>query len=84
MAHAGSTSRGAMDVLLFQMRKDGAVERPKRGVYRLPQDQTKIAKKERNGIQGTDNVGINFNLSDLSGPSDLSETEDLSEERGSQ
>jgi hypothetical protein len=66
MAHTGSTSRGAMDVLLFQMRNDGAIDRPKRGVYRLPQDQTKIAKKERNEYQATENVEINSNLSDLS------------------
>jgi hypothetical protein len=46
MAHTGSSSRGAMDVLLFQMRRDGSIDRIKRGVYALPQDQTKIAKKE--------------------------------------
>jgi hypothetical protein len=66
MAHTGRTSRGAMDVLLFEMRKDGLIDRPKRGVYALPQDQTKIAKKERNWVQDTDNVRIKFNLSDIS------------------
>jgi hypothetical protein len=73
MAHTGSTSRGAMDVLLFQMRNDGAIERPKRGVYRLPQDKTKIAKKERNDTQVIENISLNPNLSDLSGPAPAEE-----------
>jgi hypothetical protein len=66
MAATGSKSRNAMDVLLFQMKSDGAVERLKRGVYAIPQDPTKIAKKERNSGQAVDDKGINLNLSNLS------------------
>ena len=75
MAATGSKSRGAMDVLLFQMKKEGAVQRLKRGVYAIPQDATKIAKKERNSGHIIDNNSININLSDLSDLSGPAEPE---------
>jgi hypothetical protein len=66
IAATGSKSRGAMDVLLFQMKKEGVIERLKRGVYAIPQAPAKIAKKERNGDQAVDETRINLNLSNLS------------------
>ena len=66
MAATGSKSRGAMDALLFKMKKEGVIERIKRGVYAIPQDPTKIAKKERDGGQAVDETRINLNLSNLS------------------
>jgi hypothetical protein len=54
MAHTGNTNRNAMDALLFRMRKDVEIERPKKGVYCLPQDQSKMRKIVRNDDQTTD------------------------------
>lgn len=65
MAATGSNSRGAMDTLLFKMRQDGEITRAKRGIYVLAQDSGKIGEKERNEGQGTENKGLNSNLSNL-------------------
>jgi hypothetical protein len=78
MAATGSKSRGAMDTLLFKMKKGGEVVPVKRGVYALPQDAGKIAEKERNCDQHTENTRSNgdlANLSDLTavGANDLSD-----------
>jgi hypothetical protein len=70
MAATSSSNRGAMDTLLFKMKEDGAILRPRRGIYALVQDAGKIGQKERNGTQVIDNIVINddlTNLTDLTG-----------------
>jgi hypothetical protein len=66
MAATENTSRNAMDVMLFKMKKAGEIVRLQRGVYGVPQDGGKIERKERSGEQDIDNVDINPELSNLS------------------
>jgi hypothetical protein len=75
LAATGSSSRGAMDTLLFKMREDGEISRIKRGIYALrdanKQDAGKIGQKERSRGQTTENEEINddlTNLTDLTAP----------------
>jgi AAA domain len=46
IAATGSTSRGAMDTLLFKMKESGDIVRLQRGVYALAQDAGKIGQKD--------------------------------------
>jgi len=50
MVATGRRDRNALDQLLFKMRNDGEIERPKRGIY----VSGKIGKKERNEDQATE------------------------------
>ena len=65
MAATERTDRNAIDQLLFKMGRDGEIKRVRRGVYSLPQEAGKIGKKERNGVQATENAGLSGNLTDL-------------------
>jgi AAA domain len=65
MVATDSRNRGAMDTLLFKMKRDGEIIRLKRGIYALAQDGGKIGQKERSGIQAIENNGLNGNLSSL-------------------
>ncbi len=66
IAATGAKSRGAMDTLLFKMKEGGEIIRVGRGIYGLPQDRGKIGQKERIGDQGSANIALNGNLSNLS------------------
>jgi hypothetical protein len=74
MAATGRDSRGAMDKLLFMMARAGEVVRVERGIYALMADAGKIGKKERYDNQTIDNVEIKTDLTDLTGPSNLTDT----------
>jgi hypothetical protein len=65
MAATERTDRNAIDQILFKMGRDGDIKRVRRGIYSLPQEAGKIGKKERNGLQPTENAILSGNLTDL-------------------
>jgi hypothetical protein len=63
MAATERNDRNALDQLLFKMIRDGDLVKVKRGVYATAAG--KIGKKERNDLQGTDEIEEPGNLTDL-------------------
>jgi hypothetical protein len=65
MAAIERTDRNGVDQLLFKMARDGKISRIRRGVYTLPEDASKLDKKERNEPQETDLQGKYHKLTTL-------------------
>jgi hypothetical protein len=78
MVAAGLKNRNAADLLLLKMRRAGAVERVKRGLYCLPGQFKTDRQKERSVEQAADNSQQNGNLSNLSVLSMSEERDDRS------